>query len=613
MIHIFQNQSLLFKFLICAFFFFAPIHAKAINPADSLLHALSESKSDSVKIDLMNELCNIYIKDGSKNLLASATILNQKAIILAKKISYEYGLAKAIFIKGKLELSTSKILAAATANFLESKKHFEKLNDSSGIAACYMQLGLINNIIKYYEGAISYFSLSLKYNNTQDVQSAVAKYLTAISFSQKKDTLNGKKYFDAALEIYDSLGIKRGQFECYTYMAKMYIEANNLDRADFYFEKLFNSGYVLNEANTLGRIQSIQASYFFKKKNLEKAMNLGLIGYSIGKKFGDELSIIEATNVLYQTFYKLKDYKKAFTYLDEYKKLNDSIYNSTTSLQIAEFMVKAEFDKKAVIEKQDVEKKIAVSKKEIENQKVIRNSILGILIIAIGFLIVVFIQRIRLSKEKNRGEELLLNILPASVAEELKTSSKVHAENYDLVSVMFTDFKDFTKMTSNLSAKDLVTEIDYCFSAFDKIISNYNIEKIKTIGDAYMCASGVPKSNPNHAVDIINAAFEIQKFMNETAAIRKLENKPFFEIRCGIHSGPVVAGVVGTTKFAYDIWGATVNIASRIESVGEEGKINISETTYQLIKNKFSCSYRGKIHAKNLGEIDMYFVEGVIV
>ncbi len=558
----------------------------------------------------MNHLCSIYIKDGKKELLDESQLLNIDAINLAKHISFEKGLASAIFIKGKLVLSTSKILSDATADFLESKKHFEGLNDSSGIAACYMQLGLINNIIKYYEGAKNYFSLSLAYNNIHDRQNAVAKYLTAISYSQQKDTLNGKKYFDAALEIYDSLDNKRGQFECYTYMAKMYIEANNLDRADFYFNKLYSGEFNLNEANTLGRLQSIQATYFFKKNNIPEALKSGLIGYSIGKKYGDELSIMEASNVLYQTFLQLKDYKNAFAYLDEFKKLNDSIYNSTTSLQIAEFMVKAEFDKKAVVEKQEAEKKFAITKKEIENERVIRNSILGILLVVFGFLIILFIQRSRLSKEKNRGEELLLNILPASVAEELKISDRVHAENYDLVTVMFTDFKDFTIRTSELSAKDLVTEIDFYFSAFDKIISKYNIEKIKTIGDAYMCASGVPNPNPNHAIDIVNAAFEMQAFMNETSGKRKTENKPFFEIRSGIHSGPVVAGVVGTTKFAYDIWGATVNIASRIESVGEVGKINISGSTYELIKHKFNCLHRGKVQAKNLGEIDMYFVDG---
>ena len=172
---------------------------------------------------------------------------------------------------------------------------------------------------------------------------------------------------------------------------------------------------------------------------------------------------------------------------------------------------------------------------------------------------------------------------------------------------MFTDFKGFTNVSERLDPEKLVSEIDRYFSFFDQVTTKYNLEKIKTIGDAYLCAGGLPHENNTHAGDVAMAALEIQEFMQQ----QKSHNgdELFIELRIGIHTGPVIAGIVGTKKFAYDIWGDTVNIASRMESSGEVGKVNISGTTYQLIKDNFACEYRGKIAAKNKGDVDMYFIE----
>jgi class 3 adenylate cyclase/streptogramin lyase len=219
-------------------------------------------------------------------------------------------------------------------------------------------------------------------------------------------------------------------------------------------------------------------------------------------------------------------------------------------------------------------------------------------------------KNIVVEKEKQRSDALLLNILPEEVAEELKTTGTAEAKQFDEVTVLFTDFKNFTQISEKMTPKELVEEIHTCFKAFDTIMVKQGIEKIKTIGDSYMCVGGLPLANKNHAEDVVRASLEIQEFVLNRVAERTALGKESFQIRIGIHTGPVVAGIVGIKKFAYDIWGDTVNTASRMESSGEAGKINISGTTYELVKDLFACTNRGKIQAKGKGEIDMYFVEG---
>jgi len=222
-------------------------------------------------------------------------------------------------------------------------------------------------------------------------------------------------------------------------------------------------------------------------------------------------------------------------------------------------------------------------------------------------------QRDEIDYERKRSDNLLLNILPEETAEELKEKGSATPKQYELVSVLFTDFKGFTKIAEKLTPEELVAELDRCFLAFDKIIDANNLEKIKTIGDAYMCAGGIPVANKTNPVDVVYAGLKIKSYMENLKAEREKLGQDFWELRIGIHTGHVVAGVVGKNKFAYDIWGDAVNTASRMESSGIPGKVNISGDTYKLVKDHFKCSYRGKIEAKNKGEIDMYIVEGEIL
>lgn len=209
---------------------------------------------------------------------------------------------------------------------------------------------------------------------------------------------------------------------------------------------------------------------------------------------------------------------------------------------------------------------------------------------------------------KVQSDALLLNILPDEIAEELKRFGRSYARKHTQVSVLFADIKGFTRVAETLTPEKLVTTLDEVFRAFDNIVDKYDMEKIKTIGDAYMCACGLPRSDSENAIKAVKTAIDMQQFIRGFGLASKIQNLPVFEIRIGIHTGPVIAGVVGSRKFAYDIWGDTVNLASQMEQNGEVGTINISASTYALIKDHFNCSHRGKVEVKSKGGLDMYFV-----
>jgi adenylate cyclase len=214
--------------------------------------------------------------------------------------------------------------------------------------------------------------------------------------------------------------------------------------------------------------------------------------------------------------------------------------------------------------------------------------------------------------EKEKTEKLLANVLPKNTANEIMEKGKATKIKYNFVTVLFSDIQGFTKIAEETNPEVLIDELDKFFFYFDSVVERLGIEKIKTIGDAYMCAGGIPEKNRTNPVEVILAALEMQVYMAKLKETSELEGMKFWDIRIGIHTGTVVAGVVGQKKLSYDIWGDTVNTASRMESSGEAGKINISGTTYEFVRDFFSCEHRGKMPVKYKGELDMYFVNGII-
>ncbi len=550
-----------------------------------------------------------------------------------------------------------------------------KEDNKSMILQCYKDLfHVYKEEVRNYPKALEYALKKLKIQEEFGDKDGMANSTIDIGncYGMMDDYPKAQGYFLKALDLFDKLGNPHPERDLIisSNVAVIYQRMNNYQKTIEYTEKAKRKAEKMRDSGTIANMNGNMSLVYTKLKNYPLAIQYGrqslelanrvkdsdLIAtamYEIGNalllmaedssglNFGKNktsktdpsipenktkciyLSLdylkqalqlkdkIEDATILISIYndlsraYKLNgDYKISLEIYQKYIDYRDSAYSSENAKKMVQTQMQNDFDKKEVIAKNEQDKKET-------RQRIIRNSIAGGLAGALIFLFVVYRQRNKIKKEKQRSEELLLNILPEEVAEELKAKGSADAKLMDQVTVLFTDFKGFTELSEKMSPKDLVAEINECFSAFDMIMEKYGIEKIKTIGDAYMAAGGLPTANKTHPEDVVNAALEIQEYMLQHKLKREAQNKLFFEIRIGINTGPVVAGIVGVKKFQYDIWGDTVNTASRMESSGEAGKVNISGTTYELVKDKFICTHRGKIQAKGKGEVDMYFVEGV--
>lgn len=330
----------------------------------------------------------------------------------------------------------------------------------------------------------------------------------------------------------------------------------------------------------------------------------------------------------YQQFTRL--YRQ--TLIKRTNQLSDSVVTLQSAVDSGQVEIKQKQNAIDSLSAEQLKAQLKVQKAEIEQQEVEMklvkesNKLIRLLfLLGLGFLVLLFFVILYLRKrkttsvlrdknqeiaaEKDKSDALLLNILPNSVAEELKNFGKTSSFRYDEATVMFTDFKGFTTFASQNDPEDVVAMLDYYFRGFDEIISHFRIEKIKTIGDAYLCVSGAPMANPDHAKDMVQAALIFQEFVRKSAHKRFGKGSELLEMRIGIHSGPLVAGVVGSKKFAYDVWGDTVNVAARMEQASESGQINVSENVVQACGDNFHFYYRGELEAKNKGKLKMYFVE----
>jgi adenylate cyclase len=463
---------------------------------------------------------------------------------------------------------------------------FEKLQDKKSIAINVGNAGIIYNIQKNYPKALEYQNRALSINKGLNNKKGMAYNLGNIGliYANQADYTNALIYVTQALDLNRSLNNKKGV-------------ANNLANiGSFYYDM------ALRESGN-------------RKLYLQKAEENLDAALKEAHELGDLHNLEEINFILSQAFELSGNGEAALNHYKEHIKFRDSVFSAKNTEKITGLITQRELDirdRDILIKNKQIElDKLAVAKKRNERVFYISGIVLLVLIIAI--IVRSFLNQVRSNKllriEKQRSDELLLNILPSETAEELKKYGKTAAKSYDLVTVLFADFKGFTLVAEKMSPEELVNQIDRYFQAFDEITARHGLEKIKTIGDAYLCVGGLPDPAKGGPENVIRAAMEMQLYIAGLKLEKTLQSLPYFEARIGIHTGPVVAGVVGIKKFAYDIWGDTVNTAARMEQHSEQGKINISSTTYDLIKNKFECTYRGRIEAKNKGEVDMYFVE----
>ena len=341
-----------------------------------------------------------------------------------------------------------------------------------------------------------------------------------------------------------------------------------------------------------------------QKNNYSQARNWCSLSNKLSREENHLVSVKEASECLAEEYEQMGNHEKALSFYKIASNIKDSIFGHEKTKQLTELELNFQFEKEQLADSLEFVRTSLIQEKKISNQRIglFSTGVITAIMILLAFVVY---------QGKQRSEKLLLNILPKEVATELKNTGKAKARRFDNVTVIFTDFKGFTQMSENLSAESLVAEINLCFSEFDSIMTKYGIEKIKTIGDAYMAVAGLPIQNEKHAQLAVSAALEMVEFMKTRKATLEKQEKLGFEMRVGIHSGDVVAGIVGTKKFQYDIWGDTVNTAARMESSGEVSRVNISSATYKLVKDEFQCTPRGQLKVKGKGMVNMFFADAV--
>ncbi|MCD4665143.1 MAG: tetratricopeptide repeat protein, partial [Bacteroidales bacterium] len=614
---------------------------------DSLKSQLTNS-NEHTKVEILNELSQLLINTSFDKALGYA----EEALYLAKEINNKKEESKSLALIGTIHYYQGNY-EKALLYFGQSLHLSEDINYITGITKTTNNIGLTYDYLGRLDLALEYHLRSLKiekeignkkgiagsYNNIGIIHQKLKKYNEALKY-----------YFDV-LELYDGSEKSDIYQESCNNIGSIYYEFEDFDKALEYYQKAYEMSKSLNNKELVASCLNNIGTVYYSTGNYEKALKFYFDSYQINSEAGDKWSManncrniggiymqqnkfskssecfnqslklskeIKARSLILSCYESLSDlfalqnnYERSLEYYKLYFGIYDSIYNDETGKKIAQLRTKYETEKK--------EKEIELLKQNeqiqilaIKKQKILRNSfIVGFLLI--GILALAILRNLNRKKQSNKliaaekakSDKLLLNILPSKVAADLKDEGKTKPENYKNVTVFFSDIVNFTNIFSAYEPEVIIDELNEMFTAFDDIMSKNQCERIKTIGDAYLAVCGMPEENPDHAENIINSAIEIRKYVekrNRTADIK-------LKIRIGIHSGTVVGGVVGIRKYIFDIFGDTVNTASRMESKSKPMQINVSESTHKIVKNKFQFEEREPLIVKGKGLMKMYFVK----
>ena len=545
------------------------------------------------KLDLLHDLSFNEITDFDLALKYSEELIS----LSIQNSNYTY-LSYGYYQKGNAK-QYSGDLEGALAAYFQSAEVAEKEDFIPVAGSSYAAIADVYVISDNHDNAMLYYKRALKVLRTT-LRNKEDSVVLATTILNTGDALLTNKQYDSALTYFKESG---ALFDKINYdIGKAYNLGNigivyaNTDKYELAEQNINEAVAILEESQDYYPISvylMAMADIYVEKEDYETAIGYTKRSLSLAEQYELREQLGDANLKLAELYELIGDLASSYVHYKDHIAHRDSLLNVEKVQQLADQRTNFEVSQKQV--------EVELLETKTRNQLII----LGF--VGLSLLASLWFYR-TISKEKKKSEKLLLNILPEDTAKELKVNGKVKAKKYESVTVFFSDFKGFTRYSENLSPEALVETVSFYFSKFDEIIYKHGLEKIKTIGDAYMCAGGLHDSETDHAQRMVRAAFEIATFVEETKKDVSASELTF-DIRIGINTGPVVAGVVGTKKFAYDIWGDTVNVASRMESMSEPGKINVSSSTFELIKSDFDCDYRGEIEAKNRGEIKMYFVK----
>lgn len=601
-----QIAKMYFTILIICFLSIL-CHAQNQKTADSLEKVYKENKlSGEAKLELLRNLAFNEVRDLKLSLKYADELIR-----LSKAGNNYLYLHRGYLQKGNSYRLLGDLNMALDA-FFKSKDAAVQADFPAGEGSANMSIADVYSVMDNTLNAQMYYNKAILIlrKTTDTVSLATALLNAGEEYSKSKKFENALVYYKESGELFKKANYLIGTAYNLGNIGMLYAEQGkddlamkNINEAIVILEKL-EDYYAISDYLTY------MSDIYLKRNNWKKALAYAEESLSLAQKYGLKEQLSNSNLKLSELYQKSGNFKESLHYFKDHIVYRDSVNNIEMVEKMADIRTNAEVAQKQI--------EVNLLNQQKKTQKIIAiSSIISfvlVLLLAFGlYRRYKFVHKTNkiIEREKNRSNTLLLNILPEETAAELKETGKVLAKKFDSVSVLFTDFEGFTSYAENLPPEKLVDTVDYYFSKFDEIIEKYDLEKIKTVGDSYMCAGGLPYPSDNHATLMVLAALEMLKFVEDSKSKTDF-NETRFNIRIGINSGPVVAGIVGTKKFAYDIWGDAVNIASRMESNSEPGKINISENTYQLIKDEFSCSYRGEIEVKNKGMMKMYFVNKLL-